>query len=201
MVNTQGFGGEHFALLLKSLENPTVGEFWLYGRNRSDYPATVFSRCQLNILTSDEETNQMRELEDVLAKMKAGKYTDSAAHEVPSADSLMPYLKYLGHYDMSMGVAMVLMKSTFVDFLYMLDVANLTSFSTLMTFAEKLNDETVVFNLYEEWLAENKIFSEKALKVCSILRDPKIRAELATKTTLGKFFVPFLICYKMTKMK
>lgn len=201
VVNTQGFSEEHFALLLKSLENPGIGDIWMYGRQESDYPATIRSRCQLFYVQSDENVLILQELESVLEKIKAEKTSDSITKDVPQADSLLPYVKHLGRYDMSMAVRMVLMKSAFVDFLYMLDGANMLSFSTLMTFAERLNDEIVILNLYGEWLAENPLFSDNQLRLCSEIRDYKLKAEFDKKEVFGKFFVPLLICWKMSRAK
>lgn len=200
VVNVAGFGEEHFALLLKSLESLTVGEFWLYGRLLASYPLTVRSRCQVT-LDQEEGEVDMVGLQLVLDEVKAMKKLDSASKDVPRAEFFVPYLYNLGHYDTSMAVAMVLLKASFVDFLYMLDVSNLSSFSALMSFAERLKDENAVLNLYEEWLAENPIFSEKELRICPAIHDPKIKADLDNKLVLGKFFVPYLICAKMVKSK
>lgn len=196
LIDVDGFSASFFSILLKSLEVQSLGDFWLFASSLNLFPATIKSRCfvmKLDCLSS-EVVDGGKEIE-----VEIECCLEVMGREVASVSSLIPTVVPLSNlYSVEMATRMALMKPTFVDFLYMLDVGSLGSFSTLMSFADKLRG-SAFYHLLSEWLLdETGIFSPKEKSVCSFLRDGKF-VNLLFKMPIGisdDFLLSFVISYK-----
>jgi len=201
LVDMTEFSTIYFSLLLKVLEYPSLGDFWLIG-SPSSIPATIRSRCFRSggsAIIHDKDVKDGKALE-----LEVAGYLEFMGKEVSSVSALLPIIVPLTEtYSVELATGMAVMKSAFVDFLYMLDVANLGSFSVLMSFKDKLKG-SAFFWLFMEWLSpEVNIFNRKELEVCSFLRDGKFLSHLLRfqGETVNDLLLPFVISYKVVTSK
>lgn len=200
VLDIRGFSDEWFSVLLKSLELAASGDFWLLADSLGSVPLTIRSRCavvQEGALDSEKEIEAAKELE-----VEVTAIVEAMGKDATVVSALLPVIATLSGddgYTVETATKMAVMRPTFVDFLYMLDVSSLSSFATLQSFSDKLKGMPAVF-LMVEWLKdEGSIFSEKEQKVCVFLRKPEFKRLLIHHLhpdAVVDFFIPFVVTYK-----